>query len=59
MINDQMKVRLPTWHLLRLVGFFPVPFAIREYASAGEVSAFVVGQTWLCHHFFPTQFPPS
>jgi len=27
-------------------------------ASAAEACSAVVSQTWLCHHFFPTQFPP-
>jgi hypothetical protein len=58
-VNDPTLV-----HLLRdpaLVMFvvsFAAPFAILECASAGESFAGVPGQTWLCHHFFPTQFPP-
>jgi len=29
-----------------------------EGASAAEACSAVVSQTWLCHHSFPTQFPP-
>jgi hypothetical protein len=35
-----------------------MPSAILEPASAGESRAAVLGQTWICHRFFPTQFPP-
>jgi hypothetical protein len=40
---------------LVVLGFlFPAPFALLEFASAGESFAGVPGQTWICHHFFPT-----
>jgi len=35
-----------------------LPSTLLEGASAGESCYAVVWQTWLCHHFFPTQFPP-
>jgi hypothetical protein len=33
---------------------FPGPFALLDFASAGEAFVGVPGQTWICHHFFPT-----
>jgi hypothetical protein len=47
-----LLLRDPT--LVVLVFLFPAPFAILEFASGGESFAGVPGQTWLCHHFFPT-----
>jgi hypothetical protein len=40
--------------LVVFVLLFPAPLAILEFASAGESFAGVPGQTWICHHFFPT-----
>jgi hypothetical protein len=54
-VNGKMLALLlrdPT--LVVLVFLFPAPFAILEFASGGESFAGVPGQTWLCHHFFPT-----
>lgn len=49
----------PPGHVSRLAVLFPVPFAIRERAFAGGACAAVLGRTWLCHHFFATQFALS
>src|SRR5437867_185241 len=51
-----------TWtqHWLSWLFCFPVPVpsAILECTSAEDFFSFILGQTWLCHHFFPTQFLP-
>jgi hypothetical protein len=54
-VNGRMRALLLREPLLVVLGIlFPALFAILEFASAGESSAGVPGQTWLCHHFFPT-----
>jgi hypothetical protein len=56
----RLAVKVEMLALLRdsalvVLGFlFPALFALLEFASAGESFAGVPGQTWICHHFFPT-----
>jgi len=49
-----------SWRLMSLLSCFQVlaTSAILGGAAGGESFSFVLGKTWLCHHFFPTQFPP-
>ena len=45
------------WRTTSAVSASPsMPSTLLEGASAGEPCYAVVLQTWLCHHFFPTQF---
>ena len=49
-----------SWRLMSLLSCFQVlaTSAILGGAAGGESFSFVLGKTWLCHHFFPTQFLP-
>jgi len=53
-VNDPTSLHLPIRRLSRWIVLFRAPFAVLAWAYAGESCAAVLGQTWLCHHFFPT-----